>query len=127
MARLKLAVLLLAVLFIAGCTPVEIAALRSLAANKGFVEHEMGVHGECKGNFSTPLCGAINNGIQVQHVGVLALDAYCSSTDYLTKQGKCLPPTDPAAKAELRAKLQTAISNLDGIVTSIKALEGGQK
>lgn len=111
-------------------TKPETVAVRALAADKGFVESEMNRHGDCKPGVgittSDPkLCALLNNAIAVQHAAVLALDAYCSSTDYLTNQGPCSPPTDATIKSDLQAKLTTAVSNLDGIITSIKSITSG--
>ena len=110
-----------------GCTPAETQAFRTLTGSKAIIESEMAKHGECKNSSTTPLCNALNRAIPAQHAAVLALDAYCASTDYLTNQGPCKPPTDPTAKAELKAKLQTAVGNLNGIVASVKAAAGGAK
>jgi hypothetical protein len=115
------------VVFLSGC-PTEKDAVRTLAGSKGVIEKEMGRHGECNpANGAVPkttVCDALNRAIPAQHAAVLALDAYCSSTDYLTNQGKCLPPTDPNAKKELQAKLTTAISNLSPIIASVKSAGG---
>ena len=111
-------------LFLAGCPATETDAVRTLAGTKGFIEGEMHQHGECTTTTSN-VCTLIKQAVDGQHVAVLALDAYCSSNDYLTNGGKCLPPTDPAAKKELAAKLTTAISNLDPIVKSLKSIAGG--
>lgn len=128
--RKLILVLPIAALFLAGC-PTEKDAVRSLAASKGVIESEMGKHGECNpANGAvvpkTSPCDALNRAIPAQHAAVLALDAYCSSTDYLTKQGQCLPPTDPAAKKELQTKLTTAIQNLQPIINSVKQAGGVQ-
>lgn len=113
----------------AGC-PTEKDAVRSLAGSKGVIESEMGKHGECNpanGPFPhTPICDGLNRAIPAQHAAVLALDAYCSSSGYLENQGKCVPPTDPAAKKELQAKLTTAVQNLSPIISSIKQAGGAQ-
>lgn len=129
MKRYFPALLILAALMLAGC-PTEKDAVRTLAGTKGVIEREMGKHGECNpANATVPktgICDALGRAIPAQHVAVLALDAYCSSTDYLTNQGKCLPPTDPNAKKELQAKLTTAITNLSPIIASVKSAAGGQ-
>jgi hypothetical protein len=116
------------VVFLSGC-PTEKDAVRTLAGSKGVIEREMGRHGECNpANAAavpkTTICDALNRAIPAQHAAVLALDAYCSSNDYLTNQGKCLPPTDPNAKKELQAKLTTAIQNLSPLIASVKSAGG---
>lgn len=110
-------------------TKPETVAVRALAADKGFIESEMGKHGECRPELhnAAQLCVLLNNGIAVQHAAVLALDAYCSSTDYISGGKPCAPPTDATIKADLQSKLTTAIGNLDGIVSSVKSIVGGGK
>jgi hypothetical protein len=112
-----------------GC--VEKSAVRSLAGTKGVIETEMGKHGECGPTVTpavtTPICNALRAAIPAQHVGVLALDTWCSSTDYLNNQAQCSPPTDPNARATLQAKLTQAVANAQSAVASIKAIEGGTK
>lgn len=107
-------------------TKPETSAVRTLAATKGFIESEIGQHGECKDATTPQLCKLLNDAIQGQHTAVLALDTYCSSTDYLTNQGPCSPPTQATLKADAQAKLTTAVANLYGIVASIKSIAGGK-
>ena len=112
---------------LAGC-PTEKDAVRTLAGSKGVIEKEMGKHGECKppSTTQTAICDALNKAIPAQHAAVIALDAYCSSDDYLTKGGQCLPPTDPAAKKQLQTKLTAAVNNLKPFIDSVKAAGGAQ-
>lgn len=124
--------LLLAASWASSCnTKPETVAVRALAADKGFIESEMGKHGDCQPG-ATPttsspqLCKLLNDGIAAQHSVVLTLDAYCASPDYLKNQGPCSPPSNATIKADLQSKLQTAVSNLDGIVKSIKSIAGGK-
>jgi hypothetical protein len=121
--------LLVPLLLFVGCTPPETAAVKTLAASKGLIESEMGKHGECHSNLvpppTTAICTALNQAIPAQHAAVLILDTYCSSTNYLTNGGPCSPPTDATVKADLQAKLQTALNNLTPIIASIKSAAGG--
>jgi hypothetical protein len=128
MKRLAVAVILAASLVVAGCTPTETAAFRTLTGSKAIIESEMTKHGECRNSSAssaTPLCDALNKAIPAQHAAVLILDSYCASPDYLTNQGPCRPPTDPNVKADLKAKLTTAINNLNSIIASVKSAAGG--
>lgn len=109
-----------------GC--VESNALKVLAGTKGVIESEMHKHGECNPAGTpakTPICTALNEAIPAQHIGVLALDAYCASDDYLNKQGKCLPPTDPAARQQLQTKLTQAVTNVQAAIATVKSISGG--
>jgi len=132
MRKTFIAVVVAVGLFVAGCpfTPAETAAFRTLTGSKAIIESEMAKHGECKptptASLHSPLCDAINQAIPAQHAAVLVLDSYCASTDYLTNGGPCKPPTDPTAKAELKAKLQTAINNLNPLIAAIKAAAGAK-
>jgi hypothetical protein len=112
-----------------GC--VEKSAVRGLAGTKGVIETEMNKHGECNPQGAnpaqTPICVAlVTKAIPAQHVGVLALDAWCSSTDYLTNQKQCSPPTDQNARADLQAKLTQAVANAQAAVASVKTIAGGK-
>ncbi len=111
-----------------GC--VEKSAVRALAGTKGAIETEMGKHGESNPAGTpaqTPICEALNTkAIPAQHVGVLALDAWCSSTDYLTNQKQCSPPTDPNARKDLQAKLTQAVANAQAAIATVKAISGGK-
>ena len=132
MRKTFIAVVVAIGLFVAGCpfTPAETSAFRTLTGSKAIIESEMAKHGECKptptATFHSPLCDAINQAIPAQHAAVLILDAYCASPDYLTGVAPCRPPTDPNVKADLKAKMQTAIANLNPLIADIKTAAGAK-
>jgi len=127
---LVILLVLLALAWFSGCTP-ERDAVRALGASKGTIEAEMGKHGECNpANGTVPatqICSLLGKAIAFQHTAVLALDAYCSSTDYLANHGQCLPPTDPAAKKELQTKLTVAVQDLAPIINNLKSVVNSTK
>ena len=113
---MKLAVLLLATLLIAGCQPAQDSARDSLAVSAEAIDIAQEKYLEtCTADQTQRVCRLINDAVAAQNLGVEALNLYCAGGDYLTG-GVCQP------NKEYLPRLQEAIRNLDSIIANIKEL-----
>jgi hypothetical protein len=119
---------LLAVVFLAGCSPVEQQARDALAASQGFLMQAQKNHqAECS---QTPKkdfpCGTINQAVGAQNLAIDALEVYCgwTASDVAdAAAGKTVHACVPVKTAA--DPLKAALSNLNRILKDYKAASGG--
>jgi hypothetical protein len=118
--------LALPLLFLIGCpqsqSPESIAR-DAIGGAAGFLGNEQTIHlSECQAAPTKPLCQSINRGIAAQHTLADALIVYCSGAPTIGPAykdgGNCVPVRDAAAA------LQSAVVNLNDIISQIKTLLG---
>jgi hypothetical protein len=123
MPRLKTAVVLLAVLFIAGCTPLERQAYNTVVAAKGFLDSEKQAHPECATGATSTVCVDIAKAVQAKDLLISALEVYCAGPQF-ESGGVCQAPAKGTpAYEQAAAKLQAAIDNYNRISSELKGLK----
>jgi len=127
--RVKLPLLLAAVIALCACTSFVKASVATLAAAQGFIAQAQTNHkAQCTAAPTTPFpCVMINQAVDAQNVAVSALETYCQvpvapTPEMLSSQGSTACNPNPTAKQILVA----ALSNLGAIVAQYKAQSGGQ-
>ncbi len=122
MRKLLIAPVLLSVLF-AGC-PAEKDARDSIAAAHGYIQSAQAQWGDsCRANNTQLKCTTTNKLIAAQRAAADALAVYCggpsvTGVDY-ANGGTCVPIKSAGGA------LQTAIVNMNSIITDIKKLLAG--
>src|SRR6516225_1731797 len=119
---------LVAVVFLAGCSPVEQQARDALAAAQGFIMQAQQNHqAECS---QTPEkdfpCAMINQAIGAQNLAIDALEIYCgwTASDVAdAAAGKSVHACVPVKTAA--DPLKAALSNLNRILKDYKLASGG--
>jgi hypothetical protein len=119
---------LVAVVFLAGCSPVEQQARDALAASQGFIMQAQQNHqAECS---QTPKkdfpCAMINQAIGAQNLAIDALEIYCgwTASDVAdAAAGKSVHACVPVKTAA--DPLKAALSNLNRILKDYKLASGG--
>ena len=119
---------LVAVVFLAGCSPVEQQARDALAASQGFIMQAQKNHqAECS---QTPKkafpCAMINQAIGAQNLAIDALEIYCgwTASDVAdAAAGKSVHACVPVKTAA--DPLKAALSNLNRILKDYKLASGG--
>ena len=126
MVRLKTAVLLLAVLFIAGCTPLERSAYQTVVAAKAFLDQERASHPECSSTPETTVCHDLAQAVGAKDSLINALEVYCSGPQF-ENGGACQPPDKhTAAGVQAIGKLKAALANYNQISADLKTATGGK-
>jgi len=117
------AVLLVAGLLIAGCTPVERQAYNTVVAAKAFLDTERKAHPECVPGSGTTVCVDIAKAVAAKDLLIDAITAYCAGPDFNTG-GACNAPAKgtPAAQQAV-TKLQAAIANYNQTAADLKGLK----
>ena len=109
--------LLLPLLLLLSCGPVEQSVRDSIAASKGvLVTAQVKYHDSCVANPIQQPCVVINKVVDVQHVVKDAFYIYCSFVPTDTPDKKCVP-----VKSALPT-LQAAIANLNQTTADLKGL-----
>ena len=119
---------LVAVVFLAGCSPVEQQTRDALAASQGFIMQAQQNHqAECS---QTPKksfpCAMINEAVGAQNLAIDALEVYCgwTASDVAdAAAGKTVHACVPVKTAA--DPLKAALSNLNRILHDYKAASGG--
>src|SRR6516162_2714485 len=119
---------LVAVVFLAGCSPVEQQARDALAASQGFIMQAQKNHqAECS---QTPKksfpCAMINQAVGAQNLAIDALEVYCgwSASDVTdAAAGKTVHACVPVKTAA--DPLKAALSNLNRILRDYKLASNG--
>jgi hypothetical protein len=119
---------LVAVVFLAGCTPVEQQARDALAASQGFIMQAQKNHqAECS---QTPKkafpCAMINQAVGAQNLAIDALETYCSWTAQDVQDAAASKSVHPCFEAKTAMDpLKAALSNLNQILKDYKLASGG--
>jgi len=118
-----LAVLIMGLMLVTvACQPVEMTARDTIAASKGFLDSQSAIHAECATTPTLAVCGLITKGNAAKHLAIDALEEYCAGPQF-ESGGACVSPKDKTQKNQLQGKLTSALTNLNQIITDIKALK----
>lgn len=110
--------LVLALLPMPGCSPLENQARDTAAALSGaIVAAQTKYQASCTANPAQEICGVINRGISGENALITAVETYCGWTPTLA-------PPDPAATCvpvkSAQAALQAAIANAATLTSQVK-------
>ncbi len=125
MRKLLTVALVLGVLPMLACSPLENQARDAAAALSGsIVAAQTKYQGSCAANPSQQICQAINRGVSGENALVSAVETYCG-------WAVTLAPPDPTAKCvpvqSAQAALQAAVANATALTVQIKgALSNGR-
>lgn len=115
----KLAVLLICILPLIACSPLEQQARDAAAALGGAITAAQAQHQECKSAPQALTCVTINKAVDGQNALVTSIEAYCGWTAGVM-------PSDPNAKCVAvkgaAPALQTAIANANEFITQLKGV-----
>jgi len=115
--------LLISVLFLAGCTPLERSAYNTVVAAKGFLDSEKQAHPECATGATSTVCVDIQKAVGAKDLLIDAITVYCSGPDF-NNGGACnAPDLHTAAGVQAEAKLRAAITNYKQIAADLKAVK----
>jgi len=118
--------MLLAIVLIAGCTPVERTAYNTVVAAKAFLDQEKLQHPECATVPGSTICVDLAKAVAAKDLLIDAITVYCSGPDF-NAGGACnAPQKGTAAYDQAVAKLQAAIANYNQIAGDLKAVTGGK-
>jgi hypothetical protein len=118
--------MLVAMLLIAGCTPVERTAYNTVVAAKAFLDKEKLSHPECTNTPSSIICVDLQKAVAAKDVLIDAITVYCSGPDF-NAGGACnAPQKGTAAYDQAVAKLNGAIANWNQVSADLKAVTGGK-
>ena len=114
--------LLVAVLWIAGCTPLERSAYDTVVAAKAFLDSERTQHPECATGATTTVCVDIKKAVAAKDLLIDAITVYCSGPEF-NNGGKCnAPQKGTPGYDQAAAKLQAAINNYNQSQADLKAV-----
>lgn len=110
--------LVVSMLAMAGCSPVESQARDTAAALSGsIVAAQTKYQSSCAANPSQQICGLINRGVSAENALITAVETYCG-------WAPTAAPPDPTAKCaavkSAQAALQVAIANAAQLTLQIK-------
>ena len=112
--------LLISVLLLAGCTPLERSAYNTVVAAKGFLDSEKQAHPECATGATSTVCVDIQKAVGAKDLLIDAITVYCSGPDF-NNGGACnAPDLHTAAGVQAEAKLRAAITNYKQIAADLK-------
>lgn len=89
---MKKLILLLPLLALIGCTPVERQAYRAIVGAKAFLDYVKSKHPECPASNADP-CPYLLKATLSKDLLIDAVNVYCAS-DTWDKGGNCTPPTN---------------------------------
>lgn len=118
MTRLTISVLVLAILPMLGCSPLENQARDTAAALSGSIAAAQSMYqAKCAVNPAQEICQVINRGVAGENALITAVETYCG-------WAATVAPADPTAKCapvkSARATLQAAIVNAATLTLQIK-------
>ena len=112
--------LLISVLLLAGCTPLERSAYNTVVAAKGFLDSEKQAHPECATGATSTVCVDIQKAVGAKDLLIDSITVYCSGPDF-NNGGACnAPDLHTAAGVQAEAKLRAAITNYKQIAADLK-------
>lgn len=111
-------------LYIAGCSPVETQAYRTVVGANAFLKSVSSQHPECKSGLVSDTCTKLSQAVGAKDLLIDAVEAYCAGPQFQTG-GVCQPPAKgtPAA-TQAAAKLQAAINAYNQAQTDLKKAAG---
>ena len=112
---------LVMLLTMTACQPLEMTARDGIASAKGFLDSEAKAHGECNATPTLQVCTLINRGNAAKHTAIDALEQYCTSPEFDAGTAPCTKPTGAAGTIAAN-QLKAAMANLNQIITDIKAI-----
>lgn len=126
----RLAIVLLSVSLLAGCSPLENNARDAAAAAQGFIQAAQKNHfQECSADPSKDFpCRIINQAVGAQNLLVSSIELYCSwpaNPDPASLKQYAGQPC--ARKKEAAQSLANAIKSLNSIISEYKLAAGGTK
>lgn len=118
MRRLTTILLVVSLLPMLGCSPLENQARDTAAALSGsIIAAQTKYQASCGANATQEICQAINRGVSGENALLTAVETYCGWT-------QTLAPPDPTAKCvpvkSAQAALQAAIANAATLTLQIK-------
>jgi len=120
---MKKALLLIPVLLLAGCTPLERQAYNTVVAAKGFLDSEKAQHPECATVPASAVCQTITKAVAAKDLLIDAITVYCSGPEFNTGGACNAPKKGTPGYDQAAAKLQAAISNYNRIAQDLKGLK----
>lgn len=118
---------LIAAVFLAGCTPLERTAYQTVVAAKAFLDQEKLAHPECATGSTSVVCADINKAVGAKDALIDAITVYCSGPDF-NNGGACnAPDLHSAAGVNAEAKLRAAIAMYNQTAADLKQATGGGK
>jgi len=118
--------LLIPMLVVSACTPLERSAYNTVVAAKAFLDKEKAQHPECTTTPSTTVCKDLSQAVGAKDALIDAITVYCSGPDF-NAGGACNPPAKGTPGAlQASAKLQNAISMYNVVAADLKAATGGK-
>ncbi len=118
--------MLVAVLLIAGCTPLERNAYNVVVAAKSFLDSEKAAHPECATVPESTICSDIQKAVGAKDSLINALEVYCAGPQFESGGACQAPAKGTAAYDQAAAKLQAAISSYNQIAADLKQATGGK-
>lgn len=106
---------------LAGCTPLEISAYRTIVGAKAFLDNEKKAHPECA-TATSIVCTDLAKATAAKDALIDAAEVYCSGPQFDTANGPCTPSSDPNKKALAAQKLNAAIANYNQILKDVKGV-----
>lgn len=119
-----LAVVMSLALAVAGCTPVEVSAYRTVVGAKAFLDSMKAQHQECATGAVSTMCDSLKRATGAKDALITAIEIYCAGPQFAAG-GPCNAPAKgtPTAQQAL-AKLQAAISNYQLIEVDVRKAVG---
>ena len=121
--KLLMGALLVSMLLLAGCQPIEKSARDAIAGAKGVTDVlQEQYQAKCQADPTQSECAAINRAGAARNVAIDALEIYCAGPGFDAGTGPCEPPRDKAAREILADKLKAAILDLQRNVGDVRRL-----
>jgi hypothetical protein len=112
--------LIVAFLWLSGCTPLERTAYQTIVAAKAFLDSERAQHQECATTPETTVCHDLAQAVAAKDSLINALEIYCSGPQFETGGACQAPDLHTAAGVQAEAKLRAAITNYNQISADLK-------
>lgn len=116
---MKKLLLLLPLVILLGCQPIQNTARDGIAAAKGVLQTAQTKYmAQCTANPQDAPCVIIHKGVAAQNVAIDALEAYCEggATPAFKDGGPCV------ANKAVEPKLRASLDNLNQIIPDVKGL-----
>jgi hypothetical protein len=123
--------LIVAFLWLSGCTPLERTAYNTVVAAKAFLDKEKMQHPECKFgeatvDVHTTVCDDIRKAVGSKDALIDAITVYCSGPEFNTGGACNAPDVHSAAGVQAEAKLRAAITQYNQTAADLKQATGGK-
>lgn len=119
MKRLSIVPLLLGMLILTACPPVQETARDGVATAKGYLDSAKAAHPECAAaQVNVGVCTLLSRATGAKDAVIDAVNVYCSSPSYDSTGGVCVP------NKSAKPKLDAALRDLNQILTDVKKIGG---